>query len=63
MRHFLELYGPERLLFGSDFPFGDPSGELEKVRSLGLSAADLELVLSGNILRLIGEAKWLDSQK
>ena len=55
MRHFLEHYGPERLLFGSDFPFGDPASELAKVRSLGLAEMDLESVLGGNILRLIGE--------
>jgi predicted TIM-barrel fold metal-dependent hydrolase len=56
MRHFIRNYGPERLLFGSDFPFGDPGNELRKVYSLGLSDADLELVTSGNILRLIAAA-------
>jgi hypothetical protein len=57
MRHFIRSYGPERLLFGSDFPFGDPGHELRKVYSLGLSGPDLELVASGNILRLIAEAR------
>jgi hypothetical protein len=57
MRHFLQHYGPDRLLFGSDFPFGDPAGELERVRTLGLADVDLARVLGGNILRLIGEVK------
>jgi hypothetical protein len=57
MRHFIRHYGPERLLFGSDFPFGDPGHELRKVHSLGLSKADLEQVAGGNILRLIAGVK------
>jgi hypothetical protein len=57
MRHFLQHYGAERLLFGSDFPFGDPRHELRKVHSLGLSDAGLEQVLGGNIRRLISEIK------
>ena len=61
MRHFLEHYGPERLIFGSDFPFGDPSFELEKVRSLGLLSEDGERVLGGNILHLIREASTCSS--
>jgi hypothetical protein len=50
--HFLENYGPERLLFGSDFPFGAPGRELGKLEALGLSSADLERVLGGNLLAL-----------
>ena len=55
MRHFIKYYGPERLLFGSDFPFGLPGHELRKVESLGLASNDLENVLGGNLLRLINE--------
>jgi hypothetical protein len=54
MCHFIQHYGPERLLFGSDFPFGIPGHELRKVESLDLPGADLDKVLGGNILRLIG---------
>ncbi len=57
MRHFIQHYGPERLLFGSDFPFGMPGHELRKVESLGLPGNDLNLVLSDNLLRLINEVK------
>jgi len=55
MLHFIHNYGPERLLFGSDFPFGMPGHELRKVESLGLSSNNLDKVLSGNVLRLVNE--------
>lgn len=53
MRHFIQHYGSERLLFGSDFPFGTPGHELRKVEALNLPGADLDKVLGGNILALI----------
>ncbi|WP_064737281.1 amidohydrolase family protein [Bradyrhizobium sp. Ai1a-2] len=45
--------GARKILFGSDGPWLHPGVELEKVRLLGLSPADLKLVLGGNFLRLI----------
>ena len=54
MAKFLERYGSSRLLFGSDFPFGSPYHELQKVRNLGMNAADFENIVSGNVLRLTG---------
>ena len=54
MRHFVQNYGPDRLLFGSDFPFGHPGHELRKVEALNLPGADLDKILRGNILGLIG---------
>ena len=53
MRHFVQHYGAERLLFGSDFPFGVPGHELRKVEALNLPSVDQDKILSGNILRLI----------
>jgi hypothetical protein len=57
MRHFVQNYGPERLLFGSDFPFGHPGHELRKVEALNLPGADLDRILGGNILDLISNIK------
>ncbi len=54
MAIFIEKYGIERLLFGSDFPFGIPYNELLKVKSLNLDETDFEKVASNNILKLIG---------
>ena len=53
IRHFLDQYGPDRLLFGSDYPFGEPSRELEKIRRLHLSPNDFEKVTASNILTLL----------
>jgi len=52
IREYLQRYGHRRLLFGSDFPFGNPSGELRKLRRLGLDPTVEAAVLSGNFLRL-----------
>jgi len=49
---YLRRYGHRRLMFGSDFPFGDPYSELRKVRSLHLDPDVEAAVLGGNFLRL-----------
>jgi hypothetical protein len=57
----LEAVGPERIIFGSDvsgttMPFYNfPKAELEKIRSLGLTKGDLELILSGNIDKILAK--------
>ena len=53
MRHFLEHYGPHKLLFGSDYPFGLPAGELRKIERLDLDPADFEQVVAGTVLGLL----------
>jgi hypothetical protein len=50
---FLRKYGPNKLIFGSDFPFSLPEFELQKILHLNLSEIDKEKILSGNILRLL----------
>ena len=54
MTMFLDKYGYERLLFGSDFPFGNPWNELQDVIRLNLGKDDFENVVCNNILRLMG---------
>jgi predicted TIM-barrel fold metal-dependent hydrolase len=49
--------GARKILFGSDGPWLHPGVELEKVRLLGLSRADEQLVLGGNFLRLISSRR------
>ena len=53
----LRRAGPGKLLFGSDGPWLHPGLELAKVRALTLSKPDEQLVLSGNLLRLIAGAR------
>lgn len=49
---YVKNFSARRLFFGSDYPFGDPVSEKNKVLSLDLSGADLEAILAGNWLRL-----------
>ena len=55
--HYLEACGHERLMFGSDFPFGDPADELDKIRHLGLDLSVEAAIDGGNFLRL---RAWVD---
>jgi hypothetical protein len=48
--------GPHKVLFGSDGPWLHPGLELAKVRLLGLQHSAEQLILAGNILRLLANA-------
>jgi hypothetical protein len=50
---FLNRYGPEKLIFGSDYPFGTPRSRLDAIERLGLPDADLRLILYDNMKRLL----------
>lgn len=49
---YIRCYGYRRLMFGSDFPFGDPRSELQTVRGLQLDPEVEAAVLGGNFMRL-----------
>jgi predicted TIM-barrel fold metal-dependent hydrolase len=50
----MRFVGPERVLFGSDFPWYDPAEVLARVEALpGLSDAELAAVLGGNAAELL----------
>jgi predicted TIM-barrel fold metal-dependent hydrolase len=51
---FIREIGHERILFGSDIPFGTMKRELEKVLSLPIGDDKRESILSKNLKRLIG---------
>jgi len=51
---FMDKIGHERILFGSDIPFGTMKWELEKVISLPIGDDKKEWILSKNLKRLIG---------
>ncbi len=53
-RELIDIYGADRILFGSDFPMWSPSGELATVQSLGLSALEYEKITWRNAERFIG---------
>jgi len=53
IQDYISNYGVERLLFGSDFPFGSPTKEVQKVLGLNLPAPQKERIVAGNILELM----------
>ncbi len=53
---FARSYGTDRVLFGSDYPFGWPAHEKRKLMDL-FSDDELTAVLSGNLLRLLGAVR------
>ncbi len=55
-RELCEIYGPDRIMFGSDFPMWTPGEEYAKFRSLGFSEADYERMCWHNA------ESWLDMQ-
>jgi len=54
MTKFIEKVGHERILFGSDIPFGTMKWELEKVLSLPIGDDKKKRILSTNLKKLIG---------
>lgn len=54
MRRMIELFGADRVLYGTDYPMWTPAEELQKVLEIGLPGDALEKILSGNAARLLG---------
>ncbi|MGM0425465.1 MAG: amidohydrolase family protein [Thermodesulfobacteriota bacterium] len=55
IRSYMQSYGTKRILFGSDFPFGHPARELQKIQGLGLDQSTLQAVCRENIQSLLAE--------
>lgn len=49
--------GAHKILFGTDIPLLDPAPQLAKIRETRLTDAERDLVMGGNILRLMGVAE------
>ncbi|HZT96061.1 MAG TPA: amidohydrolase family protein [Chloroflexota bacterium] len=45
--------GAERLLYASDYPYGDPAQNIEKIKHLDLSDEDEALIFGENVERLL----------
>lgn len=52
-RRVVDLIGPEKILWGSDFPLTSQAKALDRTRDADLTDEELELILSGNIRRLL----------
>lgn len=54
IRHYIRVYGAERVLFGTDYPMWDPKVEIDRLLSLRLSDKDYTLIFRKNAERLYG---------
>ncbi len=53
IRDYISRYGCERLMFGSDFPFGNPVSELNKILRLKLTGEQERAIIGLNITMLL----------
>ncbi len=52
----IRAIGADRVLFGSDYPWIDPKGDVERIRSLPLSEQEKRWILGENALRMLALA-------
>lgn len=55
-KELVDMWGADRVMFGSDFPMWDPAREYDTFTSLGFSDDDLEKMLWKNAARFTGVA-------
>jgi aminocarboxymuconate-semialdehyde decarboxylase len=53
MKFAIEFFGPDHVMYGSDYPCWDPAAALAYLAGVELSAADRERVLAGNARRVL----------
>ncbi len=53
IKDYIDNFGYDRILFGSDFPFGDPEQELSKVLNLSIPQEKKEMILRHNLKHLL----------
>ena len=51
---FVEAFGAERILFGTDSPWAEPTREAEKIRSFDLTPSQLDLIFYRNAGSMLG---------
>jgi len=54
VRSIVNRHGPDRIVFGSDWPMADPETEVSVIERLGLASNDVDAILGGNLRRLLG---------
>ena len=52
-RKIIDMYGADRFFFATDFPMWDATAELERFNKIPLTNEERELILSGNIKRVL----------
>ena len=54
--HYIQTVGHDRIMFGSDFPFGVPAHELKKILNLHLEKTAEKAILSENLIQLLADS-------
>lgn len=54
LRELVNLYGPDRVMFGTDYPLGNPAWEINQILTAGFSEPILEKILWHNMERFAG---------
>jgi predicted TIM-barrel fold metal-dependent hydrolase len=56
IKDYIDSFGHDRLLFGSDFPFGDPKEELSKILDLSIPQDKKDMILELNLRHLLKDS-------
>ena len=54
IEHAVDVVGPDRIMYGSDYPFFSPMDEIAKVWRASISDTARTNILGGNVQRLLG---------
>jgi aminocarboxymuconate-semialdehyde decarboxylase len=54
LRSAVDLFGPDRIMFGTDYPFWSPQRSREALAGAGLAAEEVTRIEHGNAERLLG---------
>lgn len=55
VRELIDIYGPERVLFGTDYPMWNATDELEMLKKINLTEEERELILHKNLENLLAK--------
>jgi hypothetical protein len=50
----IRTIGTNRVMFGTDYPWTDPVGDIERIRGLALTGEEKQKILGDNAARLLG---------
>lgn len=53
LKKIYQKFGAERIIFGSDYPFGDPRVSLAMIETLNPTKKELELITEKNISKIL----------
>ena len=52
-KEIIDMHGADKFFFATDFPMWDAVGELERFNELPLTESEREMILSGNVKRVL----------